>query len=117
MKKLLSLMLVMMIVLCGCGSAVDEGAVYVTEDGKKIKIVSKTELEMRFNKSSGKIETILCKYSIDGDKLRVIQPVMGTDLVIYFQVQSDKLVREGTGSIYSKKEKGAWFEDFSKKDK
>lgn len=75
------------------------GEEYQTIDGaSKIKIHSATELE--FSKDTAN-PTFLFKYSIENNKLRMVMPLLGSPVVLYFDIKDGVLIAEGGRSWYS----------------
>jgi len=53
---------------------------------KTIRLISKTECEIKVGH-----DTFLAGYTQEGNKLRIVERAMGTDMVIYFDIVSDGL--------------------------
>lgn len=66
--------------------------------GEIIRIVSSDELEIEKGK-----DIILGKYTIDGERMRIVATVLGTTKAGYYKITSDGLVDEKTRVIYYSK--------------
>ena len=74
-------------VLIGCGKAHTERVTYQSIDGNHaITIVSSEELELREGST-----TLLCKYTKQDEKLRIVETVNGTNQVLYFRFTNQGL--------------------------
>lgn len=61
-----------------------------------IRIISSDEVELDTEKK----ETLLGKYTIDGERVRVVFGFFGTTMVQYYKITPDGLVEKKSGKIY-----------------
>ncbi len=69
---------------------------YSTADGREsITIISSTELEI----STGEVASIICRYTREGDVIRAVKTVLGTNQAVYYNVVADGL-QDKKGRIF-----------------
>ncbi len=112
MKTSLNHLCIAVLLLCGCqrgpeivtGTKTDErveaapvnGESYRTRNGQSaITLISSSELEYRVDSGT----TLLCKYSDQGNALRIIMTALGTQQVLYFRRVPNGLM-SNNGEVY-----------------
>lgn len=78
------------------GSNPFPGAIYrAIDDSEIIKLVSNDELELRHQS-----ENLICKYTKQGDTLRIVVNIFGTSQALYYKMTPEGLVDEHNHVLY-----------------
>jgi hypothetical protein len=84
-------------------TSLKKGEVYKALNGKdSLRVVSKDEMEDE--------DGTVAKYTVEGDKVRVVATALGTTKAFYYKITKDGLVEEKSGKIlYSEAARPAYF--------
>lgn len=81
---------------CSAATELPKNSLYRNADEtQSIKVTSSEELEF----TQGKGPHLVCKYSIEGDSLRVVATILGTTTAQYFQI-TDEGLRSHEGMVF-----------------
>lgn len=88
-----------------------EGEEFRDKKGEVMRIVSSDEIEIGVGN-----DIFLGKYTVDGNRLRIVVATSGTTRVLYYGITSKGLKDEKTGEIYYSKEAFSVLEEKPKRE-
>lgn len=100
-KLWLSMVAVLMVILnvsFAEAKSLRKGEEYKEKSGEAIRVVSSDEVEIEQGR-----DILLGKYTVDGERVRIVVNALGTAMVKYYKATPEGLVEEKTGKIYYSK--------------